>query len=247
MNSTRRVIVAVTLAALVFSAAAGQRPREPKKLSADEILNTEVTDCYTHVAYEDEKWAEYLDQCVNIRKVSVRDLLSESFFGYDTPVGFVPAAFDGALDRRDFNPTGMSAREVLDSIVAADPRYRWSLEDGVINVLPAAGHPPLLDVRLAEFKGEATVCGLFGALRESPEVRRRAAELGFDTGQPSDDANGYIIMGGIPSTYEIHCRDCTVLEVLNEIARQTESTWMYRESNSGGKRDFWFSFISPTH
>ena len=75
MNSLRRVIAAAILASAAITAAHGQTPRQGKKLSADEILNTEVTNCYTHVSYAEEETHEYLDECLNVRKVSVQSLL----------------------------------------------------------------------------------------------------------------------------------------------------------------------------
>lgn len=248
MNSLRRVIAAAVLAAAAGPVAVGQSPRQSKNLSADEILNAKVTDCYTQVSYEDEETHEYLDECVNIRKVTVQSLLADAFFGsyaYDIPAGFVPADFGDARDRRDFTPAGMSVRDLLDSIVAADPRYKWGVEDGVVNLLPAAGSPPLLDVRLAEFKSKGHVNKLFRDLEENPEVRRRAAELGFHTGQPSGDGNGFIIsLWANQPVHEIHCRDCTVLEALNEIARRVRGcSWAYRESQNRGNKYFHFTSI----
>jgi hypothetical protein len=244
----RRIIAVAILAVLAFGAAAGQRPGERKKLSADEILSQKATDCYTHVSYEDENLSEYFDDCVNIRKVPVQGLVADFLEWRPMPFGFAPAAFDGPPARLDFTPVSMSVRDLLDSIVAADSRYQWSLKDGVVNLLPAANHPPVLDVRLGEFKGKGSVGDLFFALKKRPEVQQRAAELGFDTEGRSDDANGFIgsIWVSKVHTYDIHCRDCTVLESLNEIARQSGGSWMYRENTFGGKKDFYFTFIYLT-
>lgn len=242
MNPFKRVIAAAILAAAVV-VAAGQSPRQRTILSADEILNIELADGFTHATYKDEETDEYLNERVNVRKVTLPSLLDDSLVWREIPVGFVPAASDITKDRvMDVDPSGLSVRDLLDAIVAADPRYKWSVEDGVVNLTPAAGRPALLDVRLAEFKGKASVGDLFYALQRTPEVRRRAAELGFDAEKPAaDDENGFIIFGAPQPKYDISCRDCTVLEALNEIARRSGAAWMYREVMYNGKKDYYFS------
>jgi hypothetical protein len=73
-------------------------------------------------------------------------------------------------------------RDVLEDIVTADPEYRWEVKDGVVNLIPSQRVPDLLTLRISAFDtGDATSVTtaktfLFGL----PEVRKRAAELGFD-------------------------------------------------------------------
>ena len=77
---------------------------------------------------------------------------------------------------------GGTLREVLEDIVTADPDYRWEVKDGVVNLMPFQRVPDLLTLRISAFdSGDATSVTtaktfLFGL----PEVRKRAAELGFD-------------------------------------------------------------------
>ncbi|HYG82203.1 MAG TPA: hypothetical protein VD861_17515 [Pyrinomonadaceae bacterium] len=236
MSSSKRIITAAAiLAGLLFSTAVGEKTPRPKKLSPDEILNARTADCFTHVPGED------VEECLRVRKVTVPGLLNDALGWRQIRVGFVPADFSRPQAHLDVNPSSLFVRDVLNSIVAADRRYKWSVEDGVVVLQPAAGRPPLLDVRLAEFREKGTSAELFGALELMPEVSRRATELGFSGGKWAAGGFGLGFFTGIR---EITCRNCTVLEVLNEIARQSGSSWMYREISYDGEKYFHFSYLS---
>jgi hypothetical protein len=241
MNSTKRIFIAVILTGLVTLAVSGQTQRVPKKRSSEEILNSQVGNCLAHFANEDP------DECVHIRHVTIQDLLNDSLAWLTIPVGMALPPNDAGRTRLDFNPSSLFVRDVLDSIVRSDQRYEWNLEGGVINLLPKSDSPQLLDVRVAEFKKSANVGNLFRALENTPEVRQRAVELGFSVETPkpiSDDPNGFIIGPVDSSRFDINCRNCSVREVLNEIARQSGRSWMYRENNNEGKKTYRFSYIS---
>lgn len=231
---SERVVSAAILAGLVFGAAPGQQPSRPKKLSPDEILDSRVADCFTHVPSED------VGECLQVRKVTASHLLNDALGWRQIPLGFVPADLGRAQARLDVNPSSLFVRDVLDSIVAADRRYGWSLEDGVVVLQPAEGRPPLLDVRLAQFKEKGMVGELLTSLELLPEVRRRAVELGFET----RTSWGGFGPGFFTRSLDVACRDCTVLEVLNEIVRQGGGSWMYRETSYDGKKYFRFSSLS---
>jgi hypothetical protein len=75
--------------------------------------------------------------------------------------------------KRPWKPSGSPLRQLLDAIVAADPRYQWQTQDAVINFLPVAGEPALLRIRISEFHAKR-VTSAREALRRLlvlPEVR----------------------------------------------------------------------------
>ena len=54
----------------------------------------------------------------------------------------VPVGFEQAMDSRDnlnrhIHLQSGTLKTVLDSLVAQEPRYKWELRDGVINITPA--------------------------------------------------------------------------------------------------------------
>lgn len=70
------------------------------------------------------------------------------------PGGIVTAVFCEAEYSHDLTPLGPTLRDVLDSIVVADPQYKWDLEQGVVNFGPIKNEPMLLDVVIANFHFE---------------------------------------------------------------------------------------------
>ena len=169
---------------------------------------------------------------------TAQDLLTDALGWLKIPSGIALPTSDAGSTRFYFHPSDLSVRNILDSIVAADPRYGWSIEGGVINLLPKSDPPPLLDVRLAEFsQKEVPMKVMFEALEIMPEVRRRAAELGF-----SESQGGFGFQIGLIDTrkYTVKCQNCTVREALNSIVSQSGSFWIYREYNYEGKKTYRF-------
>jgi hypothetical protein len=58
--------------------------------------------------------------------------------------------------KRQWNPQGEPLGQVLNEMTAVDKSYRWEVQDGAINLLPAAGEPPLLKTQVCEFNIEST-------------------------------------------------------------------------------------------
>ena len=133
-----------------------------------------------------------------------------------------------------WRPAGSKLRETLDSIVLADPRYRWQLTDGVINVLPVSGEPASLSTRIRELdvRNVTSASWPLGKLQALPEVKKAITDLRlrwgvtlFASGQPPH-----------PASFSVHCRDVTLREALNAIARaQGIAVWDHVESHCDGK------------
>jgi len=137
-------------------------------------------------------------------------------------------------------------RELLENIVTADPEYRWEVNEGVVNLLPVKGVPELLTLRIAAFdSGDATdVTTAKTFLFALPEVRKRAAELGFDQAIYGSGLSG-IPPAGTPPPPKLNVRlqDVTLLEALNALVRaHNHGLWMYRETHCESSKHFDIKF-----
>jgi hypothetical protein len=68
-------------------------------------------------------------------------------------------------------------KEILDSLVAQEPMYRWEVRDGVINIYPIQSRDPLLqkllDTRVERFAPEKVMnkLQLHSAILDIPEIK----------------------------------------------------------------------------
>jgi hypothetical protein len=138
--------------------------------------------------------------------------------------------------KQPWKAQGSPLRQVLDTIVAADPRYRWQHEDGVINIVPATGEPDFLRVRITEFqvKNISSANAALGHLLALPEVKKGMADLNLKHG-----LNLFVSpKSPLPETFSVHCRDVTLRQALNAIARaQGRAVWDYIEMHCDGKNE----------
>lgn len=135
----------------------------------------------------------------------------------------------------------------LDNIVLTNPGYRWVVDDGVINLIPAFDEPALLGVKVAEFSANNLV-SLNDALKIlliKPEIQERIAELNLNTGLE-------IFAGGVrpPSSHKVEkpfsvqCQNKTLREILNSIVRsQGHGVWEYRETHWNNHHGFSIKFL----
>jgi hypothetical protein len=123
------------------------------------------------------------------------------------PMGFEAASPAGALPVK-IEATGRSLRAVLDAIVAADPRYEWRDEAGVIVLRPAAAwmdrentlHRSLAPLRYESIgirEAVHIVATLFGAylpLSQADDLgdNNRRFSLNLPTGSLLDALNGIV-------------------------------------------------------
>jgi hypothetical protein len=136
-------------------------------------------------------------------------------------------------------------RDVLEDIVTADPEYRWEVKDGVVNLIPSQRVPDLLTLRISAFDtGDATSVTtaktfLFGL----PEVRKRAAELGFDQAIYGSGLGDVAPGAPPPPKLNVRLQDVTLLEALNALVRAHEhGLWMYREIHCNSTNHFDIKF-----
>lgn len=138
--------------------------------------------------------------------------------------------------KQAWSPMNQALRLVLDSLVQADSRYRWQIDNQVINLLPTAGEPTLLQTRINKFrvKNVASATEALGQLMALPEVRKAMEDLKLKQGialyissKPSH-----------PELFSVKCEGVSLRQALNAIARaQGKVLWEYVEIHCDGRNE----------
>lgn len=137
---------------------------------------------------------------------------------------------------RPWKPKDSPLRQVLDLVISADPRYRWEIQEGVVNLLLATGEPPLLGTLINEFHVEKVTSAkdALGLLLALPEVRKAMADLKLEEGLT-------LIVSPFslrPKEFTVSCKNVTLRQALNAIARaQGRAVWDYIEIPCNGKNE----------
>jgi hypothetical protein len=135
---------------------------------------------------------------------------------------------------QSWKPSNSSLSQVLDTLVATDPRYRWQMRDGVINLLPAAGEPALLKTHLSKFEVEdlASAREALARLLALPEVEKGMRDLHLKP--------GIAMITGFsppnPPKFSVKQNGGTLRQALNAIAHaEGHSIWEYIEVHCDGR------------
>jgi hypothetical protein len=168
-----------------------------------------------------------LDQMINIDLTDATLLLAlNKLTDHRVPIGF-----EQAIDSREnlnhhIRLQSGTLKAVLDSLVAQEPRYRWELRDGVINITPIVGRDEFLarflDTKVAQFvppPGTTDKFKLRDAVLALPEVRQLLETQGVKV-QPYSYAYARSIYSNDDVNLLISNTD--VKGVLNHIAKETE-------------------------
>jgi len=148
--------------------------------------------------------------------------------------------------KHKWEPAAGPLGKTLDSIAATDPDYRWILEEGVVNLVPARGVPRLLGLRIARFDVKAGTDPRYAIqqLFDMPEVRKRMSELAltyprFTSLQgPVRIAKRDVKPTETGTEPQVHCQNVTLQAALNAIVRaHGRAVWAYREVPSGGRNE----------
>ena len=137
---------------------------------------------------------------------------------------------------QSWKPSNSPLSQFLDTLVATDPRYRWQMQDGVINLLPAAGEPALLKTRLSKFEVEdiASAREALARLLALSEVKKGMRDLHLKPGIA-------IITGSSPPNapkFSVKQNGGTLRQALNAIAyAQGRSIWEYIEIQCNGRHE----------
>jgi hypothetical protein len=137
---------------------------------------------------------------------------------------------------QSWKPSNAALGQVLDALVATDPRYRWQMQDGVVNLLPATGEPALLRTRLTQFdiKDVASAREALSLLLALPEVKQGMRDLHLKPGIA-------IITGSSqpnPPKASVRQQGGTLRQALNAIAlAQGRAIWEYTERHCDGQNE----------
>lgn len=138
---------------------------------------------------------------------------------------------------------GLTVRQAMDALVAANPGYQWDVEDGVVNLIPRGG-VPLLHTRITKFQKDATDQEIEAVLQDVlrlPEVQRRAASLGL---QQSISGGG--LSGGSehpvprpPMRVQFIVENLSLQDTFNKIVQPApKGVWLYHETDCNAAKTF---------
>jgi hypothetical protein len=144
-------------------------------------------------------------------------------------------------------PEGLTVSQALTHVLSFQDRYFWREVNGLVNILPQNGIPPLLDTKIALFKwrSNATAWGVVEALGQSPEFVGRRSQLGYVDGLhygPGLQAAPPVYSTKGPAPVEapkvFERRDIALIDLLNQIAMtySPPAIWRYSEYSQGRAR-----------
>jgi hypothetical protein len=168
-----------------------------------------------------------VDENTNFNLNTISEVAMKSFNRTYT-IGGVSILFDGDEETKyTLKPETYYQKDVLDSIVEAEPLYQWKIQDGLINLVPKKNYP-VLETKINNFYiYNATKEEMIETLLISPEFQSAIKEAKVEK-------KPFYCCGGLcttqPQRNTINLQNSTVQEVLNEIVRLNgRSVWRYRE------------------
>jgi hypothetical protein len=193
---------------------------------------------------QDNNILEHHVDGVDLEYISTVQAFSKALLQASVPGGIVRmSSCAGDVVIHKWQPLGSSLRNVLDSIEKADPQYRWSMANEVINALPVAGEPALLKTRIGEFKVKkvALASMALSKLMATPEVRDALSHLHLNEALK---AGSFPLPDKARKERTVQCGDVTLREALNAIALAFgNAVWFYREDHCNGKDEYSIDFI----
>jgi hypothetical protein len=107
----------------------------------------------------------------------------------------------------------------LNEIVRANPRYRWELNEGVVNLLPKEASESLVEIKIEKFEAiNMKRIDVRKAIGDIPELGEKLKSLGLEfttiSVWPNKDKRDTMIL-------TVDIKDTTLKSVLNEIAKKT--------------------------
>ena len=163
---------------------------------------------------------------VQLNQATLRLAVGTLSAAHKVPVGveYAVAHSDEHIINLDFKDG--TAKEVLDSIVRQEPRYRWEMIDGVINFVPTCGRDPFIEAFLETpvdhfDPGKWTsIFQVRNAIGDIPEVKQMLAanhktlyKSGDYVKRPSIYAKGDV---------DLSVSHTTVRGLLNRVIRESE-------------------------
>jgi hypothetical protein len=140
-----------------------------------------------------------------------------------------------------FRGVGQKVSDVMDQLVSMDPKYRWEMDDGVINLLPVAGEPALLRTQIPAFDADdiTSAWAVVGKIEQAQEVRKAMGDMELSWGLKVFST----LFSPNPKKFSVHFKGGSVREALNAAARAEGSAiWDYTEKHCNGKNEVVISF-----
>lgn len=144
-------------------------------------------------------------------------------------------------------PEGTTLQNALQELVALNASYKWSIQNGVVNLLPTRGIPDLLHARVATYESDSGVnkfapSAVLFELLALPEMRAREArfklEPGLYTGGPGAVC-GKDCDQKQPPSVRVSIKDTSLLEAFNfTVSAYGHTIWSYTETECNGKKTF---------
>jgi hypothetical protein len=165
-------------------------------------------------------------------KADVESVLILALHNARLPGGIVRGPdLDNEIERESISQ--MTIEGLLNNIVSITHVYRWVVDDGVINLVPALNEPAMLSFIVTQFDADNLVSldDALNRLLEMPDLQKRSAELHLNTGL--EILVGPVRPPGSPrDSFSVHCRNKTLRETLNIMVRsQGRGVWEYRETH----------------
>lgn len=134
---------------------------------------------------------------------------------------------------RQWNPQGESLNQVLNEMTTVDKSYRWEVQDGAINLLPASGEPLLLKTQVGEFEIQSpSSWKALNQLKTKPEIQQAMLGLGLQEGI------AIITYSPRPTAFSVKFTGGTLRQALNAIAvAHGSDVWEYQEIRCGKRNE----------
>jgi hypothetical protein len=153
------------------------------------------------------------------------------------PIGWEVTLNDFVRHDINVNLKNTALKDVLDFLMIAEPSYRWKLEDGVINVIPAVDRDDLLEkllsLRIKQFDPPRGlyVFAFRDAILEIPEVYNFLQTHGLEASHTAH------MSGAMPPPldFEFRVADTELRALLNKLIRDRHRR-MWILSRSGERR-----------
>jgi hypothetical protein len=141
---------------------------------------------------------------------------------------------------------GETVEKALNRLSLVTGKLKWEIRDNVVNVLVRGGVPDLLNVRVSQFDWNAKNPddGVLPRLMETPEVSQAAKAYGLKFG-PYLGGPGVACTGQAGASQKcgedalpliLHEKNSTVWQILNRIAREGHTIWVFQENRRCGRQ-----------
>lgn len=184
---------------------------------------------------------------VNLKNVTVNEVLLQALVNTDTPGGIVVSAPCGVLPRHSYTPTEPSLRGLLNTLVLAEPAYTWALREGVVNMFPREMTTPFLMTVIPRLEIKAATPS--EALEQLLKTRGVSEQARRDLGSRLVQGGVYSSIakssGPKSNTLSMKATNISVLEALNRIARtHGKAVWVLSQSRCNARDVYSIDFIA---